>query len=653
MRSLVALIALASSASAYAQTAPAPAPPTPQPVAQAGRVDEIAIRLADDAFGTSIGNEDVGIYNSFDVRGFSPTRAGNIRIEGLYYDQVWALTSRLRRTTTIRVGISALGFPFPAPTGVVDYALRKPGNDARLSAVGSIDSYGASVAEFDAVVPLVNDRLSLGAGVGFYANEFFNGTNSLQHVEGVSLRWTPSPDVEIQPFWSRSDIYDDEVGPIYVPAGSFLPPKVQRRQYLGPQWVEYEGTASLYGATSRFDLSDDWQLRGGLFRSFFSNPTDHFALITDLTPDGRGNYTVLADPPNELASTSGELRLTRKINDGPRLHQLHLSVRARDRQSRYDGTDVIDLGPTRIDDRVDAPEPVRNFGEQARDNVRQQTLGLAYEGRWKGVGELSLGIQKTRYRKRIAQPGLPAVSTAANPWLFNIAAAVTLSDSFAIYGGYTRGLEESGVAPPNATNRNEALPAIMTNQRDIGFRWAITPKVKLIAGLFDVRKPYFNLDASNRFTLLGDVKNQGIEMSLSGALTDRLDIVAGAVLSRPRVTGEGVRLGRLGRLPVDQAARKVDFNVDWRPPMLEGLSLDLSVSHSGPIVATRDNLVSIPERTLVDVGARYAFKLGDNAASIRVSASNLFDAYGFDLQGAGAYDLIDGRRVSARLVVDF
>ncbi|NJL17996.1 MAG: hypothetical protein HC938_13255 [Nitrospira sp.] len=56
---------------------------------------------------------------------------------------------------------------------------------------------------------------------------------------------------------------------------------------------------------------------------------------------------------------------------------------------------------------------------------------------------------------------------------------------------------------------------------------------------------------------------------------------------------------------------KVDFNVDWRPPMLEGLSLDLSVSHSGPIVATRDNLVSIPERTLVDVGARYAFKLGD------------------------------------------
>ena len=77
--------------------------------------------------------------------------------------------------------------------------------------------------------------LSPSVGVGFYANEFFNATNSVQHVEGVTLRWTPSPDVEIIPFGSRSDIYDDEVGPQYVPAGSYLLPRVKRRQYRGPQ----------------------------------------------------------------------------------------------------------------------------------------------------------------------------------------------------------------------------------------------------------------------------------------------------------------------------------------------------------------------------------------------------------------------------------
>ena len=104
---------------------------------------------------------------------------------------------------------------------------------------------------------------------------------------------------------------------------------------------------------------------------------------------------VFADPPNRLASTSGELRLSRKFTEGPRFHQFPSSFRARDRNSRYDGGDVIDLGPTRINGAVDALEPVRNFGPQTRDTIKQKTIGIAYEGRWKGVGELSAGIQRT------------------------------------------------------------------------------------------------------------------------------------------------------------------------------------------------------------------------------------------------------------------
>ena len=165
MKRLVPLIALLGSQQALAQTAPP---------ATAGRADENAVTQAEDAFGTSIGNESVGIYNSFDVRGFSPTRAGNVRVEGLYYDQVWPINSRLRRSTTIRIGISAQGFPFPAPTGVVDYVLRKPGDEFSLSVAASLDTYGAVRMEFDGMVPLIKERLSLGAGVSLNKNEFFN-----------------------------------------------------------------------------------------------------------------------------------------------------------------------------------------------------------------------------------------------------------------------------------------------------------------------------------------------------------------------------------------------------------------------------------------------------------------------------------------------
>ncbi len=52
--------------------------------AAAQRTAENAVTSADDAFGTSVGNETIGLYGIGEVRGFSPGAAGNIRIDGLY-----------------------------------------------------------------------------------------------------------------------------------------------------------------------------------------------------------------------------------------------------------------------------------------------------------------------------------------------------------------------------------------------------------------------------------------------------------------------------------------------------------------------------------------------------------------------------------------
>src|SRR3546814_12728700 len=66
----------------------------------------------------------------------------------------------------IRVGPSAAGYAFPAPSGVVDYNLRTPGTEAMVSGVFQTNSWGGAAAEFDAAFP-VNDVLSVGAGASF------------------------------------------------------------------------------------------------------------------------------------------------------------------------------------------------------------------------------------------------------------------------------------------------------------------------------------------------------------------------------------------------------------------------------------------------------------------------------------------------------
>ncbi|MEZ0472814.1 TonB-dependent siderophore receptor [Luteimonas salinilitoris] len=617
------------------------------------RSDENVVTQADDAFGTSIGRETIGIYSSSSVRGFSPTEAGNVRIDGLYFDQVWPLSPRIRRSTSIRVGLSAQNYPFPAPTGVIDYAFRTPGDEASLSVSLGGDSDGGANLEIDAVLPLRERTLSIGMGAALYGNERYDGTSSTEHVEAAALRWTPTMAIEIVPFWSRAYLRDYEIGPWYVPAGPYLPPHIPRRRFNGPHWALYERAAVNYGVFGRADLAKGWQLRAGVFHSHYDVDRDAYAFLTDLQPDGTGRFEVFADPAFKTASTSSEIRLSRRFSEGPRLHVLHANLRARDRSRRYGGTDVIDLGRSYIGDIIDVPEPVYDFGPQTHDTVRQWTAGLAYEGRWLDVGELSAGIQRSDYRKTIDQPGLPRAETGATPWLFNATIAGYLSERLAVYAGYTRGLEESGVAPQIASNRNAALPAILTTQHDAGFRYRFTDRLRLVAGVFDVRKPYFSLDETDLYRELGEVRSRGFEASLSGGLGKNLDVVIGAVLMRPRVHGEDVDADRVGERPVGLAERQFDLNVDWRPPGMEGVSLDLGVSHIGAMPATRDNRVELPAHTLVDLGGRYKFRLAGRNASFRVSIRNVFDEYAFDLRGAGTYHFIPGRLASAYLTVDF
>lgn len=624
--------------------------------AEAQRTEDNAVTAAEDAFGTSIGNETIGLYSASQVRGFSPVAAGNVRIEGVYLDRQAPVAMRLVEGSTIRVGLTAQGYPFPAPTGIVDYRLRKVGDRPLVSVVAGSFAYGAPSIEVDAQLPIAGKRLGVAFGASYTHEEYYDGADAGYFRAAIVPRWRPSDNVEIIPFWSTTIGRDEEIAPTIVSGGAFVPPEAPRRHYFGQEWAAKDSRSTNAGVVAKARIGTNWAIAGGVFRSIFVNEENFAQNFTGTTQDGRTRAQVIADPGQRYASTSGELRVSRSFTEGPRLHTLHASVRARQLDSRYGGASApIDLGERRLGEYVPAPRPASYaFGERTHDRVRQTTLGVAYEGRWKDVGELSLGIQRADYSKTIDLPGdLPSTRAEDRPWLFNASAAAYLTEDIAFYAGYTRGLEESGLAPNSAANRNEALPAIRTRQADAGIRWTISPRMKLVAGVFDVRKPYFNTDEANVYTILGDVRHRGVELSLSGNPVDNLSVVAGAVLMQPRVTGEAVELGRVGRRPLGQSATILRGNADYRLPFLPGVSLDLAVSWYGERPASRDNLVSVDPYALIDLGARYRFKLGKSPATFRVQMQNVADTFAWSIVGSNSYGLMDRRRFTAFLAVDF
>ena len=621
----------------------------------AQRTDDNVVTQSDDAFGKTVGDEQSGIYNPGDVRGFSPIDAGNVRIEGLFFDQQAGLTDRLIEGSSIRVGISAQGYPFPAPTGIVDYDLRRPGAKNLVSVALNYGPFGGRSAEFDAQLPLDGDRLGIAAGAGYFQEVQPIHNSSDIYAVGALGHYKPRDGVEIIPFWSLIDIKDEESQSLIFTNGAFLPKRIRRDIFLGQKFSDFGGQVQNYGVVAKADPFG-FDLRLGVFRSALDVREDHVDLLFDTDRAGRvGSRQVVVDGGNKFASTSGELRIAKTLKDGPRRHTLIASLRARDQARRFGGAAIADLGGSQIGVQDFRDEPLSVIGPKTRDGVRQTTVGIGYQGRWAKVGEINLGVQKTDYRKETIDPDPTIIFpvTRSRPLLLSVAGAAYLSDKIALYGGYTRGLEESPVAPFEAVNRNEAPPAIRTDQKDAGVRAKIGKSVTAVIGLFDVKKPYFNLDNASRFRQLGQVRNRGVEFSLAGEVAPGLSLVVGNILLDAKVSGDEVDRGVIGRKPVGTFVRNTMVNMDYQVPGVTGFSLNASFFATSDRTANAANTLVIPTRAIVNLGARYKFKVDKVPALARFTVTNVTNTFGFNVSGSGAFTPNGSRRYALSLAADF
>src|SRR5450432_2281295 len=92
----------------------------------------------------------------------------------------------------------------------------------------------------------------------------------------------------------------------------------------------------------------------------------------------------------------------------------------------------------------------------------------------------------------------------------------------------------------DSINSATILPYSRTRQTDAGFRFQLTSKLKLIAGVFEIQKPYFNFDPNNVDRQLGVQRASGVELSLSGETIPNLDIAMGALLGEVKIIGSSL-----------------------------------------------------------------------------------------------------------------
>ena len=620
--------------------------------ALAQRSSESAVAVAQDAFGTTIGRESIGLYSPTDVRGFNPVQAGNVRIDGLYFDRQADLNSRLISGSAMRVGAGAIAFPFPAPTGVAEYFLRLPGVKPRVSAVAGVGPYDKVFAEFDAQVPLAGEKLGIAAGGGVALNDYWYWGGDATFWQGsLLLRWRPSDTVEILPFWSRADREGWDTVPSILPAPGVVPPHIARHRFLGQGWADWSVHETNAGVIARVRADEELQLRGGLFVSQTYKSRMFSDLFLNTQPDGTADHQFLSYPGQRDVSWSGELRASRLFAEGERRHILHVTVRGRAARHLFGGADARSLGPANIGVASPFIRPIFTDFLRTLDQARQITGGVGYELRWPQTVDLSLGLQKTRYRKQSRPPGQAPTRVAAGPLLGSAALSVRFPANIYAYLGFARGLEESGIAPNNAVNRGEPMPASRTRQFDASVRRQFGSFLLASAGVFDIAKPYFNLNSGGRFGPQGRVRHRGAELSVRGTF-DSLTLVAGAVFLQARILSPLVTAARIGPVPLGRYPRVFRGGLEYAPPGWNGLSLDGQLELLSARVASFDNRARVPGKATVTLGTRYRFRLWEHDASLRAQVFNLNNSYNWNITSAGTFSYSDPRRFTLQLALD-
>ncbi|MGH8199577.1 MAG: hypothetical protein ACREVO_04330 [Steroidobacteraceae bacterium] len=625
--------------------------------ARAQHADDNPVASAQDAFGLTLGLESVGMYSPGGVRGFVPQTAGNIRIDGLYFDEQGSLSNRVVEGSTIRVGVSEIGYAFPAPTGIVDYELRHPGDGTAaatiIANVGPFDAYGISM---DGTVPLAGKQLILPIGVatqistqGGYGS--YPGYTQRNTSFGATPQWSPNDRVTVRGLFDWQQTRNANTFPQFFSAGDFLPPMIARG-YLGQKWAQGHSLTENFGALVAAQLSRTWSLNAGIFRSISDTPLSFSDLYAAVQPNGDSDHLLVGYPDQNSASTSGETRLTGRFQTGDWHHEIILLARARDVLARYGGDDVVDAGPANIDDIRQVPPPIFSYSPRTNDRTKLWSVGSAYHVDWDKFAELEVGIQQEHYRKTVISPREPAGTLTDQPLRGYGNSAVALTRLLTLYAGYTQGLEDSGVAPSDAQNRGAVLPASRTWQVESGLRYLLTPRLKLITGVYELQKPYFNFDTSNVDRELGVQRAKGYELSVSGQHLGNFDINLGLLVNKVAIVGPDLAAEGVGPVALGQPRLQYSASVNYTIPWWSVASLDLSANHFGQAPSSVDNRIYVPAITVLNIGGRYRFRIFGRNSTFRLEIQNVSETSVWTAAYTPGYFLTSPRTIFAYLTTD-
>lgn len=572
-----------------------------------------------------------GIVDSFNIRGF-PIGEGNSG--EIAFDGVYGVAPNYRVFTDYAERIEVLKGPAAALTGiapnggvggVVNVVPKRAEADlTRVGAEFSSKAHGG--ATFD-----VARRFGAGREFGVRVNGSLRGgdtaANRQSETTGIG---SLALDYQGERFRSwlyglaQRDDFDAPSRPFLMTRGLPVPsaPKGRENVIQPWEWSRIDDRSALW--KNEFDLTDTITVFGNVGGSQ-TRVERFFGLPTILNARGDTSHTPQYFDLG-ISRQSYEAGIRARFETGFVKHQLTLQAsyyRETLERALTNGTAVLSniYAPAWSATQFATRAPRTRLSDSDLTSIALADTMSAFDDRVM----LTLGVRRQSVATNNYAPGSGILTSAYDESATTPVAGLVLRplDYLSVYANYVEGLSRGDVAPTTASNAGETFAPYRTKQYEAGIKLQYGSFGASLAG-FQLSKPSGELNGG-LFSVTGEQRVRGLELSVYGEVTPQLRLLGGASLLDGKLTKTAVATN-LGNRPIGVAPVQLNLGAEWDVPWLKGLTLTGALVYTGKQYIDAANTQSLPDWTRVDLGARYATEIAGRKTVFRATVQNVADS---------------------------
>ncbi|MDC5472097.1 TonB-dependent siderophore receptor [Acinetobacter baumannii] len=585
----------------------------------------------------------IGYYPNFVARGFALDLGSSYLINGhtIRGEQNVALENK--EQVEILKGISAIQSGMSTPGGVVNYVTKRPA-DIKTITVDANSEGGYTLATD--VGGFVNDsfgyRINL-AHESIHPNVDY--ANGKREFGSVALDWKINErskllfDIEAQHQSQRS------VPGYQLLDGQEVPTNVDQDRLLGYQSWSKPVVNNSVNASLKYQYAFNDQWNGSLsasqsrvviddyivfpYGSYYSSGNE-FAVF-----DKDGNYDLYdyRSPDDTRITNQFAARLNGQFSTGNLEHHVTFELQnTRKNLKRYDPSNQLienEIGNIYVD-KPDFQMPTEKLGNRFKALESKQTAftisdRVQFNDQWSTL----LGGKLIHLDEQAYKPdGQQSRDTDLNKFLPQLALMYSPTATTNLYASYAKGLSDGGEAPWYAeANAYQVLSPRNSEQYELGVKQQIH-NFLVTAAIFDLKQDnqYTTTNSAGEleFVEQGEQHNQGIELGLTGALTDTLDVSSGITYTKSRLVDidtDSYKGHQTQNVPKVRATAQLSYKV----PSVEGLRLLSGMQYSSSKYANKEGTAKVGGYSVFNIGAAYKTNFAGHDTTFRFNIDNLFN----------------------------